>query len=181
MSSSQRADARRNRAALIEAAGALLAERGLAVQVEDVANAAGVGVATIYRHFGNRDGLIREVLAGRTVALVAVVRDAIQGLAPSEAIERVVHTVAVVLAAERGLVDIAMQFRAQGDETDPSFLEMVALLERVLRDAQLGGAVRADVTVEELNVLLIAAGMATLDSMARARVCEVIVDGLRPR
>ena len=52
-----RRDAARNREALIEAALGLFNERGLAPTLDDVAQAAGVGVATAYRHFPNKTEL----------------------------------------------------------------------------------------------------------------------------
>ena len=57
-----RADAERNRAAILEAARRLLAENGLAVSLEDVAAEAGVGSATLYRRFASREELASAVL-----------------------------------------------------------------------------------------------------------------------
>jgi AcrR family transcriptional regulator len=58
---SLRADARRNRGQLVEAAGALFAERGPDVPMEEIARRAGVGVGTLYRRFPDRDALVRAV------------------------------------------------------------------------------------------------------------------------
>ncbi|MCB0947563.1 MAG: helix-turn-helix transcriptional regulator, partial [Mycobacterium sp.] len=52
-----RADAERNRERIVVAASRLFAEQGLSVPLEDVARAAGVGVATLYRRFPNGTGL----------------------------------------------------------------------------------------------------------------------------
>ncbi len=57
-----RADAERNRAAIVAAARRLLAEHGLAISLEDVAAEAGVGSATLYRRFASRDELASVVL-----------------------------------------------------------------------------------------------------------------------
>ena len=58
-----RADAARNRAALLAAATGLIRERGIeAVSVEDVALAAGVGKGTVFRRFGDKAGLIQAVV-----------------------------------------------------------------------------------------------------------------------
>src|SRR3954466_10449699 len=53
-----RADARRNREALLQAAAELFAEEGTDVSLEAVAARAGVGIVTLYRNFPNRDSLV---------------------------------------------------------------------------------------------------------------------------
>jgi AcrR family transcriptional regulator len=59
----ERADAARNRAAILAAATRLIGERGIdAVSVDDVASAAGVGKGTVFRRFGDKAGLVRAVV-----------------------------------------------------------------------------------------------------------------------
>jgi AcrR family transcriptional regulator len=66
-SSSERADAARNRARIMEAAAALVAERGIEhVSMQDIAAAAEVGTGTIYRRFGDRAGLAIQLLDEHT-------------------------------------------------------------------------------------------------------------------
>jgi len=57
-----RADARRNQEQVLQAARDLFVERGLGCPLEDVARRAGVGIGTLYRRFGDRDGLVKAVL-----------------------------------------------------------------------------------------------------------------------
>jgi AcrR family transcriptional regulator len=64
-----RRDASRSRRAILEAAERLLTERGGAVPLYEVARAAGVGQATLYRHFPDRSALVGAVLEGRIEAL----------------------------------------------------------------------------------------------------------------
>ena len=68
----QRADARRNREKVLEAAARAFALHGLETQMDDIAGAAGVGVGTVYRHFPTKEDLLQaladdrfEGLAGR--------------------------------------------------------------------------------------------------------------------
>ena len=58
----ERADAARNRRAILEAAGKLLAERGANVSIEQIAAAAGVGKGTVFHRFGSRAGLLRALV-----------------------------------------------------------------------------------------------------------------------
>ena len=63
----ERADAARNRARILEAAGRLFAERGVeAVTMDEIAAAAGVGKGTLFRRFGDRAGLVLALLEERT-------------------------------------------------------------------------------------------------------------------
>lgn len=68
-----RADARANRAAVVTAARALFAERGVEVPLRAVATEAGVGIATLYRHFPDRDALILAVAFDVLEDAVAVI------------------------------------------------------------------------------------------------------------
>ena len=57
-----RADARRNEEQVLQAARDLFVERGIDCPLEEIARRAGVGIGTLYRRFGDRDGLVRAVL-----------------------------------------------------------------------------------------------------------------------
>ncbi|HEX4564539.1 MAG TPA: helix-turn-helix domain-containing protein, partial [Solirubrobacteraceae bacterium] len=54
----QRADARRNRERVLEAARACMARAGIDAQIEEIARVAGVGVGTVYRHFPTKEELV---------------------------------------------------------------------------------------------------------------------------
>ena len=60
-----RSDATRNRERVLEAAGSLLAEAGMAAQIEDIAKRAGVGVGTVCRNFATKEALVDAVLTER--------------------------------------------------------------------------------------------------------------------
>ena len=60
-----RADARRNRARVLEAARAVFAEEGLAVPLDEIAARAGVGAGTVYRHFPTKEALFEAVVTDR--------------------------------------------------------------------------------------------------------------------
>ncbi len=65
MTTELRADAARNRAAIVEAARSVFAERGLDAPLDDIARLAGTGNATLYRRFSTRGDLIETVFAER--------------------------------------------------------------------------------------------------------------------
>ena len=65
-----RADAQRNRARLLEAAEAVFAAEGISVPVDLIAEKAGVGVGTLYRHFPTKEKLFEAILIGRIDGIV---------------------------------------------------------------------------------------------------------------
>ncbi|MBF6181017.1 TetR/AcrR family transcriptional regulator [Nocardia otitidiscaviarum] len=79
----ERADAARNRRAILDATRALLAEHGAeAVTMDRVAAAAGVGKGTIFHRFGSRAGLLYELLAEPAETLMAAIADGPPPLGP---------------------------------------------------------------------------------------------------
>jgi AcrR family transcriptional regulator len=153
-------------AAIVEAAAAVLAERGDAASMSDVASAAGVARATVYRYFPNRDALL-EALG--TVA----VREAGQGLAAArldavaieEGVTRAIRALVlvgdyfVVLARERARVAPAEFDRDVGGV-------LRALLER----GQSLGEIRRDVPVVWLVEALIGVIVSVLGAASSAGV-----------
>src|SRR6476469_6810573 len=81
-----RADARRNREAVLAAARHLFADQGLDAQMPDVAKAAAVGVGTVYRHFPTKDDLIAALVADRFERLAQKARDGLEMDDPWDAV-----------------------------------------------------------------------------------------------
>lgn len=181
-----RADARRNRAKVLEAADRVFASDGTATTTEAVARAAGVGVGTVFRHFPTKDVLLRAVFVARLERLAweatALAGAEDPGAAFFEFFERVVdqsatkHTFAAALAATGTDVDRTAS-AAVGDD-------LLDALDHLLMRAQDAGAVREDVGVTEIVALLVgtsrAAEHAGWDPSVQARTLTVVCDGLRP-
>src|SRR5436305_7830852 len=81
-----RADARRNRDAVLAAAKKLFADQGLDAQMPDVAKAAKVGVGTVYRHFPTKEDLIAALVAERFERLAQKAREGLETEDPWEAL-----------------------------------------------------------------------------------------------
>ncbi len=86
VSAPERSDARANRQRILEAALAIIAERGAAAEIKEVAERAGVGVGTIYRNFATKDDLLRGVLDDVIAQFEAVQERAIAATDPVAAI-----------------------------------------------------------------------------------------------
>jgi AcrR family transcriptional regulator len=131
----ERADARRNREAILVAAGQLFSERGPdAVSMDDIACQAGVGKPTLYRRFGDRAGLVRAVLETRESAFQEAVLRGPPPLGPGappaeraaaflEAyVDRVRDDLPILLAVERA------RYGMRFDSLYESYRHHVALL-----------------------------------------------------
>src|SRR4051812_33551870 len=108
-----RADARRNREKIVNAARAIVAEQGEAAQIDDVAHMAGVGVGTVYRHFPNKDALMGELVRMCVVECTALARAATELDDPWEAFAQMIRG-----SCENAAADAASRrtWQAAGDD-----------------------------------------------------------------
>jgi AcrR family transcriptional regulator len=98
-----RADAQRNLDALLEAAKAVFAESGVDAPVRDIAEKAGVGVATVYRHFPQRSLLIAAVFRREMDACVDLAPVLAATHEPAEALSLWLQRFAAFMTTKRGL------------------------------------------------------------------------------
>src|SRR5215471_5679817 len=98
-----RADAVRNRAALIEAAREVFAEHGLDASLEEIACRAGVGIATLYRRFPGREQLIAAALVDKVAEYAHAAEEALAVTDPWEGFAGYVYRICELQAADRGL------------------------------------------------------------------------------
>lgn len=140
-----RRDAAANRDRLVRAAEQVFAAHGPSATLEDVAAAAGVGVATLYRRFATKDDLVREVLTSFFARLIDVAAEAEQA-APEDGLEVFLRTVGVEIAEKGGLSAPMWGELAPAELVDELRDRSTALLRR----AQRAGAVRASVTPDDV-------------------------------
>jgi AcrR family transcriptional regulator len=148
-----RADAERNRAAIIEAATEVLAEQGSAVDVREIAQRSGVGMGTLYRHFPTKEDLLGTVLEREFTAWAGAARQAADTTDdPRAALEGFYDHALATQACHRAVVE------AYGHNWGGPALDCARLLHPVLDDlrarAQEAGVLRADVTTGDLALLL---------------------------
>jgi AcrR family transcriptional regulator len=164
-----------NRARIVLAAQRVFAEAGSAASIEDVARAAGVGPATLYRHFPGKDHLIRAVLDGFYQHLLEV-SDVAVAAPPAAGLEEFLVTVGYEIAAQRGLASHLWGDLAPADV-------LAALRERtghLLERAQQAQAVAKTVTVDDVaNTVRAMRGIIELDSSAWRRHLDYVLAGFR--
>ena len=173
-----RADARRNRAAVLEAAERIFATRGVSASTEEVAREAGVGVGTLFRHFPTKEALLEAVHRSRLDRLAGEAQRLATSDDPGGAFFTYFRSIVAESGPKSALADalaeagIVVRGAAIGEG-------LKALLVR----AQAAGAVRTDIGLPDLVALLIGASRAVEragDGKVRERVVAVILDGLRP-
>ena len=177
-----RADARRNIDALLEAALAVFARSGVDAPVREIAEEAGVGVGTMYRHFPQRADLVAAVFRHEVDACA----DAAPVLAgrhePGEALALWIGRYAGFIATKRGLASALHPGHPAYEALHNYFHARLQPALRALLDAAAAaGRVRGDVQPEELL-----GAVAGLCMQARAdrpeqagRMVALLVDGLR--
>lgn len=179
----QRADARRNRARLLDAATTEFAESGTAASLEDVARRAGLGIGTLYRHFPTRDDLIEAVIHDGVDDLVAAADTLLADEEdPLVALRTWLKGVVAHAASYRGLAtSMAAAASGEGRLTDACHRQegaATALVER----ARGVGALRPDVRVDE--VLDLVSAVAWVAEQGRphdhGRLLDLVLDGMRP-
>ncbi|MFC6064945.1 TetR/AcrR family transcriptional regulator [Streptomyces ochraceiscleroticus] len=156
VSAALRADARRNRALVLQAARSAFEERGLTVPLGEIARRAGVGAGTVYRHFPSKDALFRATVADRLRLFTDTARDLADVPDPGEVFFRFISSV-VRLVAQNKAMCAALEGAAVTDARPvlPGLEEEFwSALEVLLIRAQRAGTVRKDVSLADVRVLL---------------------------
>jgi AcrR family transcriptional regulator len=178
----QRADARRNRERILQAAFEAFAADGRLVPLDDIARRAGVGAGTVYRHFPTKEALFQAVVSDRVERIVDEAQALVHADDPGEAffgflmwvVERAMfnHALCDALAADLRTLEVRGM--------DGQF---TSALDELLRRAQEAGAVRSDVNVHDVRALMV--GAMLMERRQRpggrpGRMTALASDALRP-
>jgi AcrR family transcriptional regulator len=178
-----RADARRNRERVLAAAREVFGEQGREAQIDDVARRAAVGVGTVYRHFPTKEALLEALAVDAFERLVARARECLEIEDPWEALTQTLWSGAKILAADRALAEVMADIPGPvplGLETQ---LELTQTMTALLQRAKDAGAVRPDLALDDIPMVMCGVGAATRKSHqcpdAWRRHMTIIIDGLR--
>ncbi|WP_168209170.1 TetR/AcrR family transcriptional regulator [Agromyces intestinalis] len=181
---SNRRDARRNHARLIEEAKRLFTERGIDAPLDELAARAGVGAGTVYRHFPNRDALIRELYDDAIAMFHDLGPEIVDAPTGWESIEWFLDRLGAWVAATPYLPALMRRVA----ELDPGYrpgLEFESIIDGIIERAIAEGSLRADVTAVDLNILTNMLGSLGQYGGAmlpyQRRQLRIILDGLRAR
>jgi AcrR family transcriptional regulator len=179
-----RADARRNREAVMSAAKELFAEQGVDAQMPDVARAANVGVGTVYRHFPTKDHLITALVGERFERIAERGHRALEKAEPWDGIADFIRFAAQTQAEDRALCEV-MGSRPDLTDAAARAAGLPELCEQLVTRAQKAGQLRADLEWQDIPMIACGLGSVTQTMPAPStgrwpRLVEIILDGLRP-
>uniref|UniRef100_B0SZS2 Transcriptional regulator, TetR family n=1 Tax=Caulobacter sp. (strain K31) TaxID=366602 RepID=B0SZS2_CAUSK len=177
-----RADAQRSLDALLQAAKTVFATSGVDAPIREIAEKAGVGLGTLYRHFPQRSDLIAAVFRREIDACADAASALSTEYEPFEALANWMQRYAEFVATKRGLANAL-------HSGDPAFDGLMSHFDRTLRPAvqQLvaaaaaAGEIRADIDADEFLAAAASLCMSTYNAgPGRAeRMVALLVDGLR--
>ncbi len=179
-----RADAQRNRARILEAAEVVFAAEGIEVPVDTIAEKAGVGVGTLYRHFPTKEKLCEAILMDRLSDLTLDAQALADAPDPATAFFGFLGHVVEQGAAKRDLLvavaGAGLEFEQAAAHVKDGLREAIGVL---LRRAQAAGAVRPDVTAVTVMSLVGATCQAAshADASPAGDLLGIVCDGLRPQ
>jgi AcrR family transcriptional regulator len=180
-----RADARRNRCRILEAAETVFTSKSMAASTEEVAAAAGVGIGTVFRHFPTKNALLEALLVSKLRRLLCEAEALSSSEDPRAALfaffTRMLEQSSSKKAFSDALAAAGVDVRGATQETKK---ELGNAISKLLSNAQRAGTVRKDVQVPELMALMAgafhAAEHATNSREVATRALAIIFDGLRP-
>lgn len=179
-----RADAARNRAQLLEVATRVFAGADAEPSMRAIAREAGVGIATLYRHFPTRESLVDAVYRDQVARLTAGARELLAELAPAVALRRWMDLFGEWVATKNGMLDTLLAMIESGEIAHArTQTELLGAIDGILSAGRATGELRDDVSAEDVAAGLI--GIFTVarppEHAARARrLLDVLADGLSP-
>ena len=180
-----RADARRNRDSLLEAAKAAFAEVGAEASLDEIARRAGVGIGTLYRHFPTRDAVVEAVYRREVQQLADAAPRLVETLPPAEALRAWMRLFIDYIAAKKVIAPALKSSVGGGSavyaDSSVRINEAMALL---VEGARARGDIRPNADSADLLRALV--GFAYVNSApdweaSARRLIDLLIDGLRPQ
>lgn len=149
-----RADARRNRARILEAARAVFAVSGADAQMDAIAARAGVGVGTVYRHFPTKEVLVSELVRERFEGFREAARVALTIEDPWEAFASFLRDNAAQCAADVGTQHAFFQSNPEVGRRLAAEIGLLELSQRLIARGQAAGVIRPDFRAEDIGMVM---------------------------
>ena len=176
-----RADARRNYERLVASAREAFAREGTSASLEAVAEGAGVGIGTLYRHFPTRQALLEAVYADEVDAMARSAR-ALADRDAWDALSAWLHDYVGFAATKRALMDAMLEAAPDSDVLVNCRAALTQAGGELIARAQDAGVLRPD--VEFIDVVRMVGQIAltpNTDDEQKERMLQIVLDGLRAR
>jgi AcrR family transcriptional regulator len=171
-----------NRDRVLAAAEEVFGRAGAGASTEDVARLAGVGIATVFRHFPTKVALLEAVFVAHVDRLVAHGATLLEAGDPGRAFRDFFAHVVADAATKLAIADALLQAGSEADgEVERATTALRRTVGALLERAQRAGAVRDDIELPELYTLLVGASRAAAvqpDPEVRDRALAILFDGL---
>lgn len=177
-----RADAERNAERILRAARETFAASGPEAPLDEIARRAGVGIATLYRRFSDREELVRAAIEQSVAEMLSPATEhALSDENPLHGLATLLNAAMSVAALEQNTLAAAKDFRAATSDMSDRFFE--ALTELVRRGQQ-AGMIRADLVPSDIKTIMVmlTGALWTTDpgSDGWQRYVALILDALAP-
>jgi len=176
-----RVDAAKNRERILDAAETTFAAEGVSAPIDAVAQRAGVGIGTVYRHFPTKEALFEAIVTARIDELCASTRQLAEGeQPPGEAVFTFLREFGRQASAKQDLFDAMDAAGVDIKSTCAASVEdLTGGIDVLLERAKVAGAVRDDVTTAEVMALIVGACHSKQDDLVCQRMVEIVCDGIR--
>lgn len=178
----QRADARRNRARILDAAEAVFNEHGPKASTQDVADRAGVGIGTVFRHFPTKPDLLRAIVVRGVEDITVHIDSLVHSGDPATAFFDFFTRMVAEASSKKSVVDALGDAGADLQAHKPVRL-LRDTIDKLLSRAREAGAVRDDVGSPEVLALLLSTCQAAVtsgwDADLQKRTLRIVFAGMR--
>jgi AcrR family transcriptional regulator len=180
-----RADARANRVRILDVAEEVFGKGGESASTEEVARLAGVGIATVFRHFPTKAALLEAVLTRRFDRLREQAEALLDAADPGAAFLGFFRYLVADAPAKIGIAEALLDAGGDGGEAAQASTELRRAFGALLERARQAGVVRDDAALPEVYALLVSVSQAAahqhFDDEVTDRVLAIVFDGLAPR
>lgn len=182
-----RADAQRNRQALLDAALKAFARDGIDASLDAIARTAGVGIGTLYRHFPAREALALAAYQHDVQRLCDAADELIGTLPADTALREWLARFSEYITTKRGMSDV---LRTALTDPQPFYAEVnvrgriLGTVTRLLNQGTAAGLLRTDIEAEVVVLAMIGVWYVSAEpttSLQLSRLLDLLVDGLRVR
>jgi AcrR family transcriptional regulator len=181
----KRSDAQRNRQSILKAAFEVFSELGVDAQMVDVANAAGLGVGTVYRNFESKEVLVNALLLDRLTGAAHVAGKAAEEPDAWNALRELMNGITVRQLENRVLSQFLGGRIAGSPELQKQRDHVYGIIDGIVLRAKDAGQLREDVNISDIRMIMTSiANLSASDSPVAQHLVRrhigILLDGLRP-